>query len=281
MGWFCTTSFGGDAFQMGNMESFFTLLLSPLHLALSLTAWWSLFLSLSLFHSGSLFLSATTHTHTHKFDICDKIHSGKDIHMYIWTHLKNVHTHTVHTRTACGVLHMSTRFCTNCIETLLAQRVQTYRHTPHHLNIHSNPDNTHLGDSLQLGLSGALLLFCTDSSFHWVHRDKAASSFFYYTHLQPLDCEKSFNAVPLREEKNSLKKVHSLANSHRVTFQSQCEWPLKEQCSYLNKSPFCYFLAAWPPPPSLLRVLFWTHDVWRFEKTKQDSVYKSSILPTP
>ena len=29
MGRFCTTSFGGDAFQMGNMESVFILLLSP------------------------------------------------------------------------------------------------------------------------------------------------------------------------------------------------------------------------------------------------------------
>lgn len=123
----------------------------------------------------------------------------------------------------------------------------------HHLNIHPNADaelrlsphtaNTHLADSSQLGLGGAARLFCTDSSFHWVRRDKAASSFFYYTHLRPLDCEKSFNAVPLRERrKNSLKKVHSLANSHGVTFQSQCEWPLKEQRSYLNKSPFwCFF----------------------------------------
>lgn len=86
---------------------------------------------------------------------------------------------------------------------------------PHHLNSHLNADvelrllphtdNT-FGWLFQLGLSSAPLLICTDSSFQRVHRDKAASSFLYYTHLKPLDCEKSFNAVPLRGEKNSLKK---------------------------------------------------------------------------
>lgn len=144
----------------------------------------------------------------------------------------------------------------------MAPHTPTHRHMLHHLNIHPNADaelglsphtaNTHLADSSQLGLGGAARLFCTDSSFHRVRRDKAASSFFYYTHLRPLDCEKSFNAVPLRERrKNSLKKVHSLANSHGVTFQSRCEWPLKEQCSYLNKSPFCCFLGGGVKNPDL------------------------------
>lgn len=81
MGWFCTTSFGDDAFQMGNMESFFTLLLSPLHLALSLTAWWSL----SLSHSVSLFFlchctQAVSQTHTHKHRAIFVINSLRETH---------------------------------------------------------------------------------------------------------------------------------------------------------------------------------------------------------
>lgn len=120
----------------------------------------------------------------------------------------------------------------------------------HHLNIQLNADvelqlsphtdNT-FGWLFQLGLSSALLLSCTDSSFHWIRRDKAASSFLYYTHLKPLDCEKSFNAVPLRGEKNSLKKVHLFTNSYRFTFQSLCGWPFKEQCFHINECPVCFF----------------------------------------
>lgn len=114
MGWFCTTSFRGDAFQMGSVESFFTLLLSSLHLALSLTAWWSLSLSLSLSHclhfSLTLSLSPPLHTgshtllHTHMHNgICDKTHSGKCMCMHTQTHLSYGH------RCACKSTHTHTR----------------------------------------------------------------------------------------------------------------------------------------------------------------------------
>lgn len=113
------------------------------------------------------------------------------------------------------------------IDTPQVPHTLTYRHKPQHLNIHLNADvelqllphtaNT-FGWLFQLGLSGALLLFCTDSSFHRVRRDKAASSFFYYTHLKSLDCEKSFNAVPLRGEKNSLKKGAFVSQFIQVHF---------------------------------------------------------------
>ena len=150
MGWFCTTSFGGDAFQMGSVESFFTLLLSPLHLALSLTAWWSppLSLSLSLSLSVSLSLSlcqctqAVTHSCAH---ICDKTHSGNHMHVHVQTRLKDGHrcalecAHTqTHTRkdiqtywntnqTACGVLvtHFHTCACCVLAHTLTHRRYHT------------------------------------------------------------------------------------------------------------------------------------------------------------
>lgn len=67
MGWFCTTSFGGDAFQMGSVESFFTLLLSSLHLALSLTALWSLSFSLPLNRGSHTLLLKHTDNYRHNY----------------------------------------------------------------------------------------------------------------------------------------------------------------------------------------------------------------------
>lgn len=94
-------------------------------------------------------------------------------------------------------------------------------HSPH-------TDNTHLADSSQLGRGGAP----APSSFQRVRRDKAASGFFCSARLKPLECERSFNAVPLRGERNSLKRdtLHTGVTFHR-------EGPLKEQRSYSNKSP--------------------------------------------
>lgn len=57
MGWFCTTSFGGDAFQMGSVESFFTLLL------LFFSASGSFINAMMVSLSSSL--SSTAHTLTH------------------------------------------------------------------------------------------------------------------------------------------------------------------------------------------------------------------------
>lgn len=248
MGWFCTTSFGGDAFQMGSVESFFTLLLSPLHLALSLTAWWSPSLSLSF----SLPVHTCSHTllRTHwckdslrESHACAHANTFKGwTQMCIRMHTKTrAHTHT-HVQRYSNILkrrsngmwratntfrHVRMLCAGTYIDTPQVPHTLTYRHKPQHLNIHLNADvelqllphtaNT-FGWLFQLGLSGALLLFCTDSSFHRVRRDKAASSFFYYTHLKPLDCEKSFNAVPLRGEKNSLKKGAFVSQFVQVHF---------------------------------------------------------------
>lgn len=162
-----------------------------------------------------------------------------DVHANEHTHSILAYRHTNQSACASNTFPHMYVLCTMlCNSTYMETR---------HLNIHLNADaelqlsphtdNT-FGWLFQLGLSSALLLFCTDSSFHWVRRDKATSSFLYYTHLKPLDCEKSFNAVPLRGEKNSLKKLHSLANLYRFTFQSQCQWPLKEQCSYIEAHVF-------------------------------------------
>lgn len=102
--------------------------------------------------------------------------------------------------------HMWTR----CWQQTLTRADARLQHLSIHLNadagLSPHTDNTHLADSSQLGLGGAPLLSCTESSFHWVRRDKAAWSFFCYTRLKPLECEKSFNAVPLRGERNNLKR---------------------------------------------------------------------------
>jgi len=108
------------------------------------------------------------------------------------------------------------------------------------LVLNSSSANT-FGWLFQLGLGGALILFCTDSSFHRVRRDKAASSLLYHSHSKPFNCERSFNAVPLRGEKNNLKMVHFLANSHKITSQFKCGQPLKVQCFYLNKASLGFF----------------------------------------
>lgn len=60
MGWFCTTSFGAMPSRWGAWRAFLhssSSSSSSLHLAPSLTPWWSLFLPLSVFHR--------THTLTH------------------------------------------------------------------------------------------------------------------------------------------------------------------------------------------------------------------------
>lgn len=144
MGWFCTTSFGGDAFQMGSVESFFTLLLSPLHLALSLTAWWSPSLSLSF----SLPVHTCSHTHSCAHTGV-RTHSGNHMHVHMQTRLKDghrcasectqrrarTHTHTckdIQTywnadQTACGVLltHFDTCACCVPAHTLTHRRYHT------------------------------------------------------------------------------------------------------------------------------------------------------------
>lgn len=128
MGWFCTTSFGGDAFQMGSVESFFTLLLSSLHLALSLTAWWSLSLSISLYLSHSLCgcMQAVTHSCTHTATFVIRLSQGNtctcaykhiyrtdtDVHANACTHIprcsySHVQTH-IELHVVC-LLHISTR----------------------------------------------------------------------------------------------------------------------------------------------------------------------------
>lgn len=272
MGWFCTTSFGGDAFQMGSTESFFTLLFSSLHLALSLTAWWS-FLS----HTPSVYLSLSfsvtaiahsqshtpAHTHTAETFVIRCTRGNACVH------LENGH------RCVCKSSHKSN--CMRCDICPCCVPAHVWKHCGrhvahfsthgtcswalHHLNIQLNADvelqlsphtdNT-FGWLFQLGLSSALLLSCTDSSFHWIRRDKAASSFLYYTHLKPLDCEKSFNAVPLRGEKNSLKKgafVHQFIQVHFsvpvwMAFKGAMisyKWmsSLLFLCSYTKKKTLC------------------------------------------
>lgn len=175
-------------------------------------------------------------------DVDADLHTCKHTHIHIQSHKSNCLRCVICT---CFIPLHVWKHCN-----MLAMYIMCSQ-DPYHLNIHlnadvelqvsSHTDNT-FGWLFQLGLSDALLLFCTDSSFHWVRRDKAASSFLYYTHLKPLSCEKSFNAVPLRGEKNSLKKVHSLADSFKFTFHFHCEWPLKKQCFPINKYKLCYFL---------------------------------------
>ena len=103
MGWFCTTSFGGDAFQMGSVESFFTLLLSSLHLAPSLTAWRSLSLCLSL--SAIAHRQKRSHTNAQCI-IWDETHSGKRTQTFTeWAQMcMQICAHT--NQTACGGLHV-------------------------------------------------------------------------------------------------------------------------------------------------------------------------------
>lgn len=87
MGWFSTTSFGGDAVQMGSVESFFTLLLPSLHLALSLTAWraCSFFLSpmCAEFHTQTVQTHTYTLTNPNTQHDLDPLCNIWDIHAYI------------------------------------------------------------------------------------------------------------------------------------------------------------------------------------------------------
>lgn len=133
----------------------------------------------------------------------------------------NAHTHWRRTRTpsrahraTCGGAAPCPYCAAALMETLWVSHSGAAEITID-LNIHHNADvvelqlsapHTHntFGWLFQLGLAGALLLFCTDSSFHRVRRDKNRLKFsLCCTHLKPLHCEKSFNAVPLRRKKNN------------------------------------------------------------------------------